>query len=250
MPNIEPLDGIWKGKAWSDGERVTRVAQTTGSTGGTVAEGVASLGYAWNPSTSTYVKIPVDPGTGGLLVSAVPASGVPQAQDSKLLAWNFPVEYCNAGYQPSGGVVFAAKILLSATVSNVKNVVVTVNTPGATLTAGQNLAALYNSGGTQIGATTADQSSNWTTVGMKTMQVSAGGVTVSPPFVVVALLANGTTAPAFARGYSSNAVNGNLVATDVFKWSNSPAGGITSLPGSIPITTYVANPQAVWAGLS
>jgi hypothetical protein len=186
-----------------------------------------------------------------LLVSAVPASGVPQAQDSKLLAWNFPVEYCNTGYQPGLGFILAIKILLSATVSNVKNVVVSMQTAGATLTAGQNLAGLYNSAGTQIGSTTADQSSNWTgALGIKTMQVSSGGVTASPPFVIVALLVNGTTAPAFARGYSSNAVNGNLQASDVFKWSNSPAGGITTLPGSIPITTYVANAQAVWAGLS
>jgi hypothetical protein len=67
VPNVEALDKIWKGKGWSDGERVTRVPQADGS----IAEGIASLAYAWDPNSNTYVKIKVD-SNGGLVVSSTP----------------------------------------------------------------------------------------------------------------------------------------------------------------------------------
>jgi hypothetical protein len=65
MSGPEPLDRIWKGKGWSDGERVTRVPQVDGS----YAEGTASLAYGWDPNTSTFVKLKVD-SSGNLVVSS------------------------------------------------------------------------------------------------------------------------------------------------------------------------------------
>lgn len=64
MPNIEALDKIWKGKGWSDGERVTRVPQSDGS----IAEGIAALAYGWDPNTNSFVKVKV--GSDGSLVTS------------------------------------------------------------------------------------------------------------------------------------------------------------------------------------
>ena len=69
MANIEALDKIWKGKGWSDGERVTRVAQTDG----TIAEGMAALMYGWSSSSGTFTKLLVDP-SGALVASATAPS--------------------------------------------------------------------------------------------------------------------------------------------------------------------------------
>ena len=67
MANIEALDKIWKGKGWSDGERVTRVAQTDG----TIAEGMAALMYGWSSSSGTFTKLLVDP-SGALVATGTP----------------------------------------------------------------------------------------------------------------------------------------------------------------------------------
>ena len=64
MSGPEPLDKIWKGKGWSDGERVTRVPQADG----TYAEGMASLAYGWDANSGTFVKLKVD-SSGNLVVS-------------------------------------------------------------------------------------------------------------------------------------------------------------------------------------
>ena len=70
-PNIEPLDKHWKGKAWGDGERVTRVPQADG----TIAEATASLAYGWNATSGQYQQLTIDPATGGLVVAGVGATG-------------------------------------------------------------------------------------------------------------------------------------------------------------------------------
>jgi hypothetical protein len=74
MPNnIEPLDKIWKGKAWSDGVPVTRAPQPDGS----IAEGVALLSYYWNGQTwskfdySQLLTAPFLLSTAGTVVAAI-----------------------------------------------------------------------------------------------------------------------------------------------------------------------------------
>jgi len=258
MPNIEPLDKQWKGKAWSDGERVTRMAGT-GQFAGTMQEAVASLTYGYNSSTGIYTKIPVDPATGNLLVTNVGTTGgigAPQPSDAKLLAWNFPPEFNSSSVANAvvSGTLLMVKILIPGAIAGVKNVCLHLSTSGATLTSNQNFVALYASDGSQLGVS-ADQTAVFTAAaGMKTIPVSGPGVTVNPPFCLVVVLYNGTTGPGWARGYNG-AINGPMAVTDVFRWSGglAPYTGLTSMPSSITPTanwTVPANMGAIWAALA
>lgn len=68
MANTEKLGSQWRGKAWGDGEPIPRVTLPDG----TLAEAEAALGYAWNGSS--FVKLTVDTGNGGLIVSTAPSA--------------------------------------------------------------------------------------------------------------------------------------------------------------------------------
>jgi len=248
MPPTEPLDQIWKGKAWSDGNPVSKVAQQDGS----VAEMTASLGYAWNPNTGMYAKLPVDPTTGALQVTPVVVSGTVQPQDAKYKTWNFPPEYCsNNGAARTSGTLYFAKVMVPVPLAAVTNICLYIGTAGATLTAGQSLAALYSSDGqTRLGVT-ADQSVAWTTTGYKVMPISS--VTVNPPFVLVAFFSVGTTPPGFARGFSGASITGNQVIADTFRWAvgTGPYTGLTAMPATItPTANFTADTNANWVALS
>jgi hypothetical protein len=69
--NVEALDRIWKGKAWSDGARVTRIPQSDGS----YSEGVGALMYGWDATSGAFGKVPVDHSTGALNVAVVGGGG-------------------------------------------------------------------------------------------------------------------------------------------------------------------------------
>jgi hypothetical protein len=60
----EPQDKIWKGKGWSDGQKVSQMPQPDGST----AEATAAYQYAYNPSSGAFSPLQVDPASGGLMV--------------------------------------------------------------------------------------------------------------------------------------------------------------------------------------
>ena len=248
MPPTEPLDQIWKGKAWSDGNPVSKVTQPDG----TVAELTASLGYAWNPNTGMYAKLPVDPTTGALQVTPVVVSGTVQPSDAKYKTWNFPPEVCSSnGSAMATGTLYFMKIMVPVPISGLTTLVLSMGAAGSTLTAGQCFAALYSSDGqTRLGIT-ADQSASWAgAAGPKAMAI--GTVTINPPFVLAAILANGTTGPAWSRGYSGGIVNGNLAASDVFRWAigTGPYTGLTAMPATItPTTNFSAFNNANWVAL-
>lgn len=73
------LDRIWKALGWSDGQPVTRVQQSDG----TYAEGIASLNYGWDSTSSLWTKLPVDHTSGNLNVNIAGGSvGGPAASTS------------------------------------------------------------------------------------------------------------------------------------------------------------------------
>src|SRR5256885_720983 len=107
------------------------------------------------------------------------------------------------------GQIYLTRIVLGTGQTTVTNIMCGLQALGTTLTAGQCFAGVYDQNGSQIGIT-ADQAANWQTpsvVGLKTIPLAGGPFTGSWPFVYVAILANGTTGPAFSRG--SGAVIGS-----------------------------------------
>jgi hypothetical protein len=83
------------------------------------------------------------------------------------------------------------------TTISVTNITVAISNAGSGLTSGQNFMGLYSSSGTLIG-TTADQTTNFSSTGIKVAALIGGPYTItggSNTFVWVAFVANGTTLP-------------------------------------------------------
>lgn len=173
-----------------------------------------------------------------------------QPNDSGYLAWTFdPIAVSGTGVAPTSGVVNLTKVLVPQPIS-VSNVVLYVVTAGATLTAGQSFAGIYNSAGTLV-ATTASQSSSWNSTGRKSMALTGGPFTLTPGYYWVAFFSVGTTPPAFAK--NNNALdatlyNGTTTAARNRFATNGTA--TTALAGSITPGSNTALNAPFWAALT
>lgn len=159
-------------------------------------------------------------------------------------AWNFDPVACFQGLnvQSLPGALFIEAINVPA--DTITNIHMNIYSAGATLTSGQNFAALYQGG--NLKAATSDQSTNWTSTGEKIMPLTSPQ-TVTAGIAYVAWYWRGTTAPAFAHSIASGTgITTNL--NSVTRSGYNPTGYTTAPPSTLPaITLYYGNP---WVGLS
>lgn len=181
----------------------------------------------------------------------VDLSTVGSVTDQNLLvARNFdPLLASAAGNAFTSGTGVLLKLpVLTATA--ITNLLVYVSTAGSSLTSGECLVGLYDHTGAQIGATP-DQSSVWTSVGLKTMALTTPTGTRTPgEFLYVLLITNGTTNPTFRSLSASPMDNAGLTATSGLRFA-AYSSGLTALPSTITLssatslTTSIARP---WVG--
>jgi hypothetical protein len=134
------------------------------------------------------------------------------------------------------GVLQLAKLPLPLSLS-VSEILVCVESAGSGLTATENYVGIYSSSGTLL-ASTGDQSTVWTSTGVKTMDITGKPVSIAGgpgTFVWIAVLTNGTGPPQFqSSGAGVGALNAGLAT------ASARAGTIlatqTSLPSSITPT--------------
>ncbi|MFF1709327.1 hypothetical protein [Streptomyces sp. NPDC058268] len=173
----------------------------------------------------------------------------PTPADHNLLTWTQdPRTLRSTGDTTTAGVVYLSKLKIVNRSTVVSNILVGVVTAGATLTAGQNLVGLYNSSGTLL-ATSADQSTAWTTVGLKTAAIAPQTLAVGNYYV--GILSNGTTRPVFATGagHGQDGVTnaGLTTATAAFLTSGAAQ---TAMPASITLGSASQNSGSRWAALT
>jgi len=168
------------------------------------------------------------------------------SQNGLLAANGDPFVAQNAGAAVSG-TKYVIRVPVNIT-ETVGNIWIIVTTAGATLTAAQNLCGLYNSAGQQL-QVTGDQSAVWTSTGAKQMALAASTV-VTPPYVYVEVMSNGTTPAAFARFGQPPSANLNLAGALLRCATNGT--GATALDASItPASLSTSNtPFSFWVGLS
>jgi len=135
----------------------------------------------------------------------------------------------------------------------VANLIMNVSVIGATLTTGENIASIYSPTGTLI-ASTADQSTVWTSLGLKVMALTAaGGQSLLLPagYVLAGPLAKGTTAPQFSDAAVSAAaavaLNANLTSP-LLRSGYAGTGTYTAPPSTLP--TVTGQGGTMWAALS
>lgn len=168
--------------------------------------------------------------------------------DQGAVAWSLdPSEATTGTTLTSGTMIFAAVPVRAAT--SFSNITFGASGAGVTLTAGQNLIGLYDSAGNRV-ATSADQSANWTSTGIKTTAMTGGPIALSAGIYYVAMLSNGATPVAVfreANQVSANIINWNLTAS-TYRFAE--LAGQTSLPASVNLATRTASAFSFWFGLS
>lgn len=172
------------------------------------------------------------------------------ASDHGLLAATSPPHLCTGStVMGTGGRIEFAKIRVPQPVS-VTNIVMSLITAGATLTAGQCFAALYTGASALVGVT-ADQASAWGSGAPKnvTMALASGPFSLSAGNYYVAFWFNGTTGPTWAR---AGAIDASLVnigtATPNLMFGSADTSITTTAPGTLGAQTVRS--AAWWVGLS
>lgn len=168
--------------------------------------------------------------------------------DHNLITWTMDPALTQAGTILTSGVLYLARMKLPEA-STVTNIIASVTTGGASLTASQNFAALYTSTGTRI-AITADQSASWTGSGAKTMALAGGPYTLSAGTYYGALLANGTTPPTFLRAHGVSTSTLNIGLTAAAGRSLTSGTSQTSPPASVTLGSASLDFKAWWLALS
>jgi hypothetical protein len=167
-------------------------------------------------------------------------------EDHDLLA-----EVFDAAVSNGGGTILAAGVLTVSRIYVPRNMLVTniiaqVTTAGATLTAGQCFAGIYDDTGARVGVT-ADQSTPWVSTGVKVMALTAPVNLQGGRYYYVAFVSNGTTQPTFLRGANVAAITAGQAAPFRF---GTVLTGQTSLPATITPSAVAAATHATWVGLS
>lgn len=164
--------------------------------------------------------------------------------DHGLIAWAFDPSNASLTAQPTAGLLQMVKVRILVA-STITNVWLYVGTAGATLTAGRNFAALYNSSLGLLSAT-ADQATPWASTGTKSAALTTPQSVAAGDYFV-GFYWNGTTAPGFGRGAATTAVNANLAST-ASRYATSTSGLTTAMPGTAGALT--ANTNAYWVAVS
>ena len=171
-------------------------------------------------------------------------------RDHGLLGWTFDPGLTQASNVLTTGTQYFAKIWVPRTVT-FTSIMFNVVTAGATLTAGANNLALYNSAGTQI-ATTPDQTTTYTTTGVQTVNFTTpvtvtGGLGV---FVWAGVKSSGTTPVTLSRiAVTASFNNVNLAVASARIFTNG-TNAATLMPASItPASNTVTTTTYYWLGL-
>lgn len=116
------------------------------------------------------------------------------------MGWAYDPLLIAANQSPTAGLLYMVRINANAG-TVVSNIVCSVGTAGSGLTTEENFAGLYSQSGDLL-SQTADQSTNWTSTGLKTMALTSQ-VTTTGNYVYAGFLANGTSVPQFGRASSA-----------------------------------------------
>lgn len=167
-------------------------------------------------------------------------------EDHGLITWTMDPAMCASGsILATAGTVNVARVHVPVAAS-VTSIDLFITAAGVTLTSGECFAGLYTSAGALL-YTTADQSTNWTSTGTKTMPLASGPYTIAAGDYLIAWFANGSTLPTFLRGVSQSAANLNLAAANA-RFVTAATGQTTAMPASLGTLAGASN--AWFAGLS
>lgn len=170
-----------------------------------------------------------------------------QPADYGLISSNFSLDMVSGSNTPLGtaGTMYVFRLHIPVATS-ITNIIAYVSTAGGTLTSGQCFGALYQNG-TLLGQT-ADQSTAWASINVKTMAITGGPVAVAAGDIYVALWFNGTTGPAFYRSGGTGGFMNLGLASTVSKYGTANTSITTTAPGTLGTISQAG--VGYWVGVS
>lgn len=170
------------------------------------------------------------------------------AADAGWLAWNYDPALTAGSTGLTTGQLFMCRVDLAAP-ATISTLYYAVNTVGVTLTAGQNLAGLYDASGNLL-AQTADQSASWISAGFKSTALITPYVAAAGTYHL-GFLSNGSTPMSLLRALGSGTqavtVNANLSATAA-RWATTGAA-LTALPSTITMSGRTLSGGTPWVAV-
>jgi hypothetical protein len=164
--------------------------------------------------------------------------------DDNYLAQSILPEAARDNIALTSGKIYVARIRIDER-AFAQNIYAHVNVAGATLTAGQCLAGIYDQLGNQWDVTS-NQATAWASTGRKSM--GGFGDNYKPGIYYLALLAVGTTMPQFAGAIANPIADGNgAVAPNRFMQAS--AAGSTSLPATLTLSSMVPTSSGIWLAI-
>ena len=197
-------------------------------------------------------------GTPGTWVASAPAGGGGSSVDPALAfhglkAWTMPIKSATYTSGPLSSGYFYSFAFYMPAADNVTAIYLYMASGGSGLVAGQNFCAIYNPADNSRLAVTADQSTAWTSEGVKKMTIPSTALAVG--WYDVALICNATTRPSFARTTPVD-INGNFMNLNR-PWNGTPSNGEYAARfdfgpyASMPTTAPFGNPHTsvLWFGI-
>lgn len=190
-------------------------------------------------------------GASGLAADAKhvhPHEGIWLPSDFGWISWAYDIAAITSSLVLTAGTVYLIGVRLRYA-QTVTNVVYSITTAGATLTANQCFAGLYNSSGTLLSAT-ADQSGAGSQA-LHTVALTTQQTNLAAGLYWVGMVWNGTTPPGIGRSVNfqtSGQENGGLSAANS-RWATNGTSQ-TSLPASITPSSNAQLASALWAAVS
>ncbi len=176
---------------------------------------------------------------------------LPQPRHNRIAAWTGDTSWGQQGGSAlASGVVYLHRFYVPEAVT-IANMLLFINTAGATLSAGQNQCGLYDSAGALI-ARNGDTATAWQTTGLKThaLTVETGkSLNLARGEYWAAIISNGTTKPVM-RNHANvgDLLNAGLAAADKLRAGTS-GSALTALPATVTLTTLASSTIATyWAG--
>jgi hypothetical protein len=197
--------------------------------------------------------------TGGLYLDGLIYSSILDARLAGLIVpadhgycgWTFPPDMVQAAtILPTAGLSYVVRVRVTSTTISAVNLHIT--TAGGTLT--NSFVTVHNDAGVYYtGAVTADQSTNWTSGGLKTMALTTPitGLTIGSWVKVRFWVGTATTLPTVSRGVNSNSAitNAGLSAPN-FRYSTANSGMTTVALAPTTIGTLTGGATAWWLSLT
>lgn len=187
--------------------------------------------------------------TQNVRLSALELKQVIGPVDAGWITWNYDPATAQGSTTLTSGQMFMSRLDVRTTATAV-NAIYALNAAGATLTAGQNLVGLYDANGNLL-ATSADQSSNWLTTGLKVTAFTSSANILAGVYYL-GFLSNGTTPMSLLRSMATSAQNATVnlgFPAATARWATT-GSGLTALPSTVTMSGRAASFGSAWAALS